>query len=659
MSPETFVPDLDDARVLAAHERVLRQALTIRYTELRLLHLFSEGKLFGTVHTCIGQEFTGPAIAAYLEEGDTWFSNHRCHGHFLAYCDEVDGLIAEVMGRDSGVCGGLGGSQHLQHKRFFSNGVQGGIAPVATGLGLAHQLDKHDAISVVCIGDGTLGEGVLYESLNIASRWDLPLLIVLEDNGYAQSTARTQTLAGDVEARFQAFGIGTSRSATWQWDELVTGMGASVARVRTSGRPHCHVVQTYRLRAHSKGDDDRAPAEIAAYEERDPLNLLLARYADHAWVRTTLAQIDERLAQAVKRADAAPYGAMPALPPRAAAPVWSKVAFEKQRVVTSVRDALERALAEDPRTIVFGEDVESPYGGAFKATAELSARFPGRVRNAPISEAAIIGVGNGLALAGYRPYAEIMFGDFLSLATDQWINHAAKFAGMYRHQVTVPLTVRTPMGGHRGYGPTHSQSLERLFVGAPGTRVLALHHRMSPAALYAALRKAEPLPTLVVENKLLYACQADAAPPPGFQLLQDSAGFPTSRLQPEGPADVTLVVIGGLSVEAERAVLHVLEEDELLVDLFLPTQLYPFDATFLAESLMQTRRLVVAEEGQGFAGLGSEILAQVAELALPHAVRVARVSAAPVPIPSARPLEAQALPTAESIIQKIREVTRG
>ena len=176
MPPETFIPDLDDPRTLQAFGPALQQALTIRQVEQRLLGLFSEGKLFGTVHTCIGQEFTGPAIAAHLREGDTWFSNHRCHGHFLAYCDEVDGLIAEIMGRASGVCGGLGGSQHLQHRNFHSNGVQGGIMPVATGLALAHQLGGKGDISVVSIGDGTLGEGVLYESLNIASMWKVPFL---------------------------------------------------------------------------------------------------------------------------------------------------------------------------------------------------------------------------------------------------------------------------------------------------------------------------------------------------------------------------------------------------------------------------------------------------------------------------------------------------
>ncbi len=658
MSLAPFVPDLDDPLVMQAHGPILRQALTIRATERRLLELFSRGRLFGTVHTCIGQEFTGPAVTAHLREADTVFSNHRCHGHFIAYCDQVDGLIAEVMGKSTGVCGGLGGSQHLHHRRFYSNGVQGGIMPVATGLALAHQRDRSGGISVVFVGDGTLGEGVLYESLNIASRWDLPLLVVLENNGYAQSTSQTQTLAGDIEARARAFGIETSRSSTAQWPDLVREMGESVAKVR-AGRPHFHVIDTYRLMAHSKGDDDRSREEVAEADRLDPLTQLLTRHSDHPWLREALAAIEARVARAVDQAEAAPFAQLDASPKPSASRQWRPASFPRERVVAAIRGELDAWLARDPRAIVFGEDVESPYGGAFKVTAGLSDAYPGRVRNTPISEAAIVGLGNGLALAGHHPVVEIMFGDFLTLATDQWVNHAAKFAGMYRAQVQLPLVVRTPMGGHRGYGPTHSQSLERLFLGHPGTRVLALHHRASPAQVYRALFDAAPQPTLVVENKLLYGVNCEPTPPAGFQLLQSDEVFPMSRLKPDAPADVTLVAIGGISVEAERAQAILFEEHEVLVDLFLPTLLYPFDATVLDDSLAVTSRLVVAEEGQGFAALGSEILAQVAERPRASRVTCARVHAAARPIPAARPLEAQCLPEAAAIVESVLEVLRG
>jgi 2-oxoisovalerate dehydrogenase E1 component len=659
---DTFVPNLNDAAERERFGPVLRQALTIRSTEERLLALFGEGKLFGTVHTCIGQEFTGPAVAAALREGDTVFSNHRCHGHFIAVTGQVESLVAEVMGRATGVCGGVGGSQHLHHRgeqTFYSNGVQGGIVPVATGLAYAHRLEGRGAISVVFVGDGTLGEGALYESMNIASRWDLPLLVVLENNLYSQSTHQQQTLAGGIEERFAAFGLETARSSTWQWGALLDEVRASADAVRASGRPRLHRIDTYRLMAHSKGDDDRATEEVEAYRRRDPLTLLVERFASQPWLDHEMAGIRERVERAVASAEAAPFGPRPA-PAGPAPPVaWRPAAFTRERVVTSVRDAIADSLEHDPKTVVIGEDVESPYGGAFKATAGLSERFPGRVRNAPLSEGSLVGVGNGLALAGWHPIVEIMFGDFLTLAADQWVNHAAKFAGMYGGGVRVPLTLRTPMGGHRGYGPTHSQSLERLFLGEGGTRVLALHHRASPGALYRELLREPDLPTLVIENKLLYGVQADPQPPAGFRLVVSDGRFPVSRLQPEGPADVTLVAIGGLSVEAERAVVLLLEEHEVLVDLFLPTQLFPLDISFLLESVARSGRLVTAEEGHGFASIGSEIIARVLEGARGRAIACARVHAEPGPIPSSRPLEAQCLPGAATIVNKVLEVVRG
>src|SRR6266568_5650060 len=212
--------------------RLLEKALGIRLFEQRLLKLFSEGRLFGTVHTCIGQEWTGVALAEHLTQGDTVFSNHRCHGHYLARTGNYVGLFAEIMGREAGICRGRGGSQHICDSNVFSNGIQGGIVPVAAGLAYSMKLRASDDISVVFIGDGTLGEGALYESLNLASMWGLPLLVVLENNLYAQSTSQTQTLSGDIELRAQAFGIRTLRSDTWQPLSLIETMGEAVSFVR-------------------------------------------------------------------------------------------------------------------------------------------------------------------------------------------------------------------------------------------------------------------------------------------------------------------------------------------------------------------------------------------------------------------------------------------
>ena len=142
-------------------------------------------------------------------------------------------------------------------------------------------------------------------------------------------------------------------------------------------------------------------------------------------------------------------------------------------VLQSLNSALHGMMASDPRVIIMGEDVLDPYGGAFKVTRGLSQSWPERVLTTPISEAGFTGVAAGMAMRGLRPIVEIMFGDFLLLAGDQILNHITKFRWMYNEQVSVPITIRTPMGGGRGYGPTHSQSTEKHFLGMPGLHVVA------------------------------------------------------------------------------------------------------------------------------------------------------------------------------------------
>ncbi len=534
--------------------RLLHQALTIRRTEERLLSLFAEGRLFGTVHTCIGQEWVGVAVAERLKAGDFVFSNHRGHGHYLARTGDVEGLVAELMGRTTGVCGGLGGSQHLCRDGFFSNGIQGGIVPVAAGLAMAAQFAGTDAIAVVFIGDGTLGEGAVYETLNLVSLWSLPLLVVIEDNGVAQSTPRVDALAGTIAGRARAFGIDLAYADTWHPVALIAEAGRAVDQVRRTRKPVVLHVRTYRLAAHSKGDDGRDPAEVAQFAEIDPLNQVLA--GGVVGVERMLGEIDARIDAAVRAAEGAPQASVS---PGATGGIgkadgcdWREVSFESRRVVDAIRDALADAMAADERIVVIGEDVRDPYGGAFKATAGLSDRFGLRVRSTPISEAAIVGLGNGLALAGHRPVCEIMFGDFLLLAADQFVNHAAKFGGMYDGRVSVPLVVRTPMGGYRGYGPTHSQSLEKHLLGIPGTRVLAVHGRWCPGELYRRLLGENDRPTLVIENKLLYARRSDPRPPAGCEMAATGERFPTIRIRSGAVCQLTIVAYGGMGGETVR-----------------------------------------------------------------------------------------------------------
>ncbi|NQT53554.1 thiamine pyrophosphate-dependent dehydrogenase E1 component subunit alpha, partial [bacterium] len=246
---------------------LLRNALLIRRVEETLLALFAQGKLSGTVHTCVGQEWVGIALAEAMTDGDALFSSHRGHGHFLArYPERLAEFFAELMGKATGVCAGRGGSQHLHADGFFSNGVQGSLVPIAAGHAMAMRLRVVRNIAAVCIGDGTLGEGIVYETLNIAARWALPLLVVLEDNGYAQSTPKSQTLAGTARARAAAFGIEYRQSNTWQWEQLLSDSRDAARFVREQQQPLLLEVQTYRLRPHSTSRDHRDPREVEECE---------------------------------------------------------------------------------------------------------------------------------------------------------------------------------------------------------------------------------------------------------------------------------------------------------------------------------------------------------------------------------------------------------
>ena len=278
----------------------------IRRFEETLLDLFSQGKLVGTTHTYIGQEANGVGVIDHLDPAvDVVFSNHRCHGHYLAFTDDAFGLLCEVMGRAPGVCGGKGGSQHLCNGNFYSNGILGSTVPVATGIALAEKKKGTGAVSTVFMGDGTLGEGVTYESLNMASLWKLPVLFVVENNHYAQSTPVELELAGSMTARAEAFGVEAAELDTTDVEEVHAAAGRAVARIRETGEPYFLVLHTYRFSPHSKGDDNRDPAEIEERRKRDPLAVAGPRL-DAAEREAIEARSEQRITEVVAAAEDAP-----------------------------------------------------------------------------------------------------------------------------------------------------------------------------------------------------------------------------------------------------------------------------------------------------------------------------------------------------------------
>jgi TPP-dependent pyruvate/acetoin dehydrogenase alpha subunit len=249
-----------------------RSIFLLRRFDEVVLEKYPKGVFFGTTHTYLGQEANAVGVLNHIGPQDVVFSNHRCHGHFLAAGGDPRALFAELMGKSTGVCGGRGGSQHLYWGNFYSNGVQGGIVPVATGMALAEKRKGSGAVVICFIGDGTLGEGVIYEAFNLAALWQAPVLYVVENNHIAQTTPVEMALAGDISARLGAFGIPACELDTSDVCEILPTAGALLAEVRSSGSPRGLILHTVRFGPHSKGDDTRSEEDVARLRaERDPL----------------------------------------------------------------------------------------------------------------------------------------------------------------------------------------------------------------------------------------------------------------------------------------------------------------------------------------------------------------------------------------------------
>ena len=248
----------------------LTRMLLIRHFERLLLDLYARGLVHGTTHTCLGQEAIPVALAPLLDADDFVLSHHRGHGHYLARFDDCEGLLAEILGRDGALANGVGGSQHiLRPGRHLSTGIQGESLPLALGIALHFKRARSGKLAVAFVGDGTFGEGVVYEALNMAALWRVPLLVVVENNGISQSTPVSLHMAGDIRSRARAFGIEHHALSGDDVPALRERAAGGVSAARHEARPVLLEFDTRRLGPHSKGDDTRDPAALEALRALD------------------------------------------------------------------------------------------------------------------------------------------------------------------------------------------------------------------------------------------------------------------------------------------------------------------------------------------------------------------------------------------------------
>ncbi|MBZ9703500.1 MULTISPECIES: transketolase C-terminal domain-containing protein [unclassified Mesorhizobium] len=298
------------------------------------------------------------------------------------------------------------------------------------------------------------------------------------------------------------------------------------------------------------------------------------------------------------------------------------------RVVESINRALHDLMGADLRLVILGEDVLDPYGGAFKVTKGLSSAYKDRVWTTPISEGGIVGMAAGMAIKGRPVIVELMFGDFIALAADQIINHVAKFRWMYNDQVEVPVIIRAPMGGRRGYGPTHSQSLEKHFCGVPGLTVLATHEYADPGTLLHRAF-ASRSPHLIIENKVMYSRPVlgpDALPRPA-------------------DADVVILTYGGCVEHAVAAAKKLAQEEEIATTVVAVEQLSPFPGDEVRSQVGNCTRVVAVEEGSPGWGFASEC----ARALIGRVRHFSALTGPDHPIPSSRDWEDDLLPGVNAI----------
>ena len=647
----------------------LAMMVRIRSFEDRVQREFARGEMPGFVHTYHGAEAIAAGVCAHLTDADLITSTHRGHGHCIAKGCDLDGMVAELYGRETGLCAGRGGSMHIadfSRGMLGANAIVGGGISLATGAALAADVLGDGRVAVAFFGDGAANQGIFHESLNLAAIWRLPVIFVCENNGWAESTpASYSTSVADISARAAAYGIPGVTAAGEDYESAHRAAGEAVHRARAGEGPTLLEVKVARIRGHYIGDHQqyRPRDERQEARGRDPVVLLAERLGeDLAPYRAAVAaEIDAAF-------ETGPQGDWPepatverdVLAPDPAGPQPAAAAPPAEREITfleAVNEGLNQAMAADDAVIVLGEDIaggaglggrhEGAMGGTFGATRGLLGTFgPARVRDTPISEAGFVGAATGAALAGLRPVVDVMWASFVPYCFDQVFNQAAKMRYMFGGQATVPLVLRMAVGAGLRAAGQHSDTLYPVFASVPGLKVVA---PSTPADAKGLLLRAiaDDNPVMFLEHMGLYRTKGPVAPEPYEIALGQAACLRSGD-------DVSLVAVGECTLRALTAA-EELAGEGISAEVIDVRTIAPLDAETICASVGRTGRAVVVEESPRRCGLAAEIAAVITEntfASLSHPV--ARVTAANSPVPFSPPLEDAWLPSAADIVAAVR-----
>ena len=636
----------------------------IRAFEDKTADLFQEGVVKGTAHSYKGEEAIAAGVCATLRDDDIIASYHRGHGHCIAKGARIDRMMAELMGRQTGYCQGLGGSMHIADMELNimgANGIVGAAMPLATGAGLAAKLQGTDKVAVAFFGDGASNQGVFHESLNLAAVWKLPVIFVCENNQYALSTSyRNTTAVSQVAHRAAAYEIPGITVDGNDGVEVYLVLREAVERARAGEGPTLIEAMTYRHGQHSLRvnlRDPRPEDELESWLDRDPIARMEKRltteggFSDAQFDETTQA-VDEEIETAVSYGRESPEPPVHVMLDAVYAPhaTYTEPGPATERELSypeALNEALDQEMLRDDRVFLMGEDVGAT-GGIFGVSKGLMDRYgPERVRDTPISEATFVGCGVGAAIAGMRPVVEIQIFDFVALTMDMLVNQAAKFRFMLGGKPSVPLVVRGPQGGGIRLAAQHSQSLEAWFTHVPGLVVAAPSTPYdAKGLLVAAIRDENPV--VFLEQKLLYLGGNGPVPEELYAIPLGKADIKRAG------TDVTIVATSAMVPRALSAA-TVLERDGISVEVVDPRTLQPLDEETILASVRKTNRLLIVHEAWVRGGFGAEVAAMVVDKAFDYLdAPVARLGAPHTPMPYNDRLELEVIPSQDRIVEAIR-----
>ena len=644
---------------------------TIRAFETHLAEAFQRGILpTEAIHLSIGQEAVAAGVCLNLRSTDIINTTHRGHGHIIAKGANLNRMMAELYGKAGGLCEGKGGSMHVTDKSvgiMGANGIVGAGYLLAMGAAHAMKYRGENNISVVFAGDGSVNQGMFHEALNMTQVFDLPVLIVIENNLYGEFThVERHSADPEIHRRIAAYHI-ESISLDGNNPEAVFSSIADIVRqMRIDGRPRAVEMITYRWHGHMEGEPElyRTSEEKLAHIQNDPIKrlrtaLIQKGMASENQLNSMVQEITRLMDDAVEFAQKSPDPGPADLLSRVFAPEEASL-YEgtipiesmgpNRAYAQAVHDAIAEEMTRDETIFLWGEDVS--LGGYFNVTDDLKQSFGSdRVIDTPISENGIVGGAVGSAMAGLRPICEILFSDFLTCCMDPIVNQAAKLRYMTGGQATIPLTIRTPAGSGIGMAAQHSQSMENLFSGIPGLIVVAPSDAYTAKGLLkSAIRSNNPV--LFFEHKLLYA-EATPLPEEEYTLPLGKA-----RIARKGKEATLVSHLLGVSICRDAA--RILSSRGFDVEIIDLCTLYPMDTETLLTSVKKTGRLITVEEGPITGGIGAEVVSRVCTTGF-HLLKAppVRIGAPECPVPYAKSLENSMMPDPAHIADIAEKLIAG